>query len=155
MYWCTSVQPQEKILPQVIEKILMQRKRCSILNQSVQELEKWDDRLWTFSSKSFLAHGNDVKDDFPKDHPIWITQSCLNQNDSYYGILTGYVHQNEIDLYSFPCWIWIVKEEDALAFQQATAWVQSKKWTESWIWVYRNQRWEKSVWIKATSEAEL
>ncbi|GAJ46390.1 DNA polymerase III subunit chi [Holospora elegans E1] len=152
MYWCNTLQPKEKVLPHVVEKILAQRKRCSILNQSIPEIELWDDRLWTFSSKSFLAHGNELKDENPEDHPVWITQECANRNHSQYGIFTNCVNTDVVDIDAFSCWIWMLETEEIQAFQHAVLFSKSRKWKESWIWKYHNKQWEKEEWITSSSE---
>ncbi|WP_207760916.1 DNA polymerase III subunit chi [Holospora curviuscula] len=147
VYWCNALQPKEKVLPQVVEKILLQRRRCSILGQSFQEAERWDDQLWTFSSKSFLAHGSDLKEDRPEDHPIWITRGLTNENNSHYGILTGYIPQEALNIYLFSHWIWILMSEETDVFQHATTWIQNKAVQASWVWRYHNAQWKKGVWI--------
>ena len=151
VYWCNALHPKEKVLPQVVEKILLQRTRCSILGQSKDETEMWDERLWTFNSKSFLAHGNDLKDHNPQDHPIWITQGFTNENYSQYGILTGYVSQNTLNMNLFNRWIWILMPEEKTAFQQATTGIQRQGFQESWVWKYNNTQWEKSTWILSSA----
>ena len=151
VYWCNSLHPKEKVLPQVVEKILLQRTRCSILGQSKEAIQMWDERLWTFGANSFLAHGNDLTDDNPQDHPIWITQGFTNENQSQYGILTKYVSENTLNMGLFNRWIWILMPDEQPAFQQATTWIKRQGFQESWVWRYNNTQWEKGVWISSSA----
>ena len=146
VYWCHELQPKEKVVPQVIEKIILQDKRCSIIGQAQTESTFWDERLWTFSSKSFVAHGNSLSDHNPQDHPVWITSDACNHNHAQYAIVLGKLAEACIPSLEFLSWIWILYPEEHEAYAQACAWRQHVSWEDSWSWTYLNKKWEKSSW---------
>lgn len=146
VYWCHALQLKEKVVPQVIEKILLQDKRCSVIGQSDTAIAFWDERLWTFSSKSFVAHGNSLCDHNSQDHPVWITSGGSNDNHSQYAIVTGPLSEGCAPSFEFSSWIWILSPEEHDAYAQACAWRHSVSWEDTWIWTYLNKKWEKSSW---------
>jgi DNA polymerase IIIc chi subunit len=146
VYWCHELQPKEKVVPQVIEKILLQDKRCSVIGQCDTDITFWDERLWTFSSKSFVAHGNSLCDHTPQNHPVWITSEEKNQNHSQYAIVTGLLGERYAPSFEFSSWVWILQPEEQAAYAQACDWRHSTSWEASWIWTYANKKWEKTLW---------
>lgn len=146
-YWCNALQPKEKVIPHVIEKILSQNKRCSLFIPSATERAFWDDRLWTFSSKSFIAHGSDIHDETPSDHPVWITPTLVNQNRSEYIIIIEPLELKDCFVEQFSSWIWIFSCDETETFQHTTKWASHHHWEGSWIWKYHNKKWEKNVWM--------
>lgn len=146
IYWCHELQPKEKVVPQVLEKILLQGKRSCVIGQSDTDIAFWDERLWTFSSKSFVAHGHSSCDHHPQDHPVWITSDAANHNHAHYAIVTGLLTGGRSPSFAFSSWIWVLHPEEHTAYGQACEWRHSVSWEDSWIWTYLNKKWEKSSW---------
>jgi DNA polymerase-3 subunit chi len=69
----------EDVLPKLIEHTLKARKRALVRACTPERLASISSALWTRDSVSWLPHGLE-KDEFTKDHPIWLTLDDENPN---------------------------------------------------------------------------
>ncbi|MEC8876410.1 MAG: DNA polymerase III subunit chi [Pseudomonadota bacterium] len=75
--------PLEKFLSQLLEKILVLKKRAVVIVEDQDQLKYLNQQLWTISTNSFIPHGSKVNGD-PKNQPIWLTNIFENPNNSSY-----------------------------------------------------------------------
>jgi DNA polymerase-3 subunit chi len=79
VFYHLSVSPMEKAAPRLLEKIVEASHHAVLYLENDEQISKYNDLLWTFASKSFLAHGCD-KDPFPQLQPIFLTKDQSNPN---------------------------------------------------------------------------
>ena len=71
----------EKALPKLLEKIYQQELRTVILCENEQLIPIMDDLLWSYSTKTFLAHATHL-DPMPEQQSIYITNKEENPNNA-------------------------------------------------------------------------
>jgi len=79
MFYHLSVSPIEKAMPRLLEKIVESGHRIILYLLDQSEIKKYDDILWTFSSRSFLGHAQHGEK-FPELQPIILTNEEVNPN---------------------------------------------------------------------------
>jgi DNA polymerase-3 subunit chi len=72
-------QPLERVLPSLIEKSLEKGWRVAVQARSEERLDALDSWLWTYSDKSFLAHGR-ARDGDGELQPVYLTVGPENPN---------------------------------------------------------------------------
>lgn len=87
----------ERTLPKLLEKVLEKEARAVVLATS-ERLKLLDDSLWTYRPNSFLPHGTQ-KEGRPEDHPIWLTDTLENPNQSTYLLVAGGLPLPELDAF--------------------------------------------------------
>jgi DNA polymerase-3 subunit chi len=80
--------PLEKALPKLLEKVLDKGERAVVLTP-FERLKALDDGLWTYRPDGFLPHGIEKGEGSAADHPIWLTTTLDNPNNSTYLLVTG------------------------------------------------------------------
>lgn len=95
-YHLTST-PLEKALPRLLEKVIASGNKVCIKAQEAK-IENLDKVLWSYSSKTFLAHGTE-KDGFHESQPIFITASNDNPNGAKILAIVGDSEVNDITNY--------------------------------------------------------
>lgn len=71
----------EKAALRLLEKIIEVNNRAILYLENDDQISKYNDLLWTFSSRTFLAHGCD-SDPFPHLQPIFLTRDQSNPNNA-------------------------------------------------------------------------
>ncbi len=71
--------PLERVLPRLLERVLLSGLRAVILAGSPERVEQLDTLLWTYDPGSFLAHGS-AKGGFAADQPVYLTTDEENPN---------------------------------------------------------------------------
>jgi DNA polymerase IIIc chi subunit len=61
-----------QVLSKWLEKAVTSGQRVWVVTQTQDQAKNLDDKLWTYSQRTFLPHGLQGQDQDPKDHPIWI-----------------------------------------------------------------------------------
>lgn len=78
-----SIRPLELIAPKIVEKLYLQGERCLIYQSDLNVIKQLDDKLWTFGKNSFIPHSSVLQKDLdPKDHPVHISNSFVNENQA-------------------------------------------------------------------------
>ncbi len=84
--------PLEKALPRLLEKVVEKGARAVVLTP-FERLKVLDDSLWTYKPDGFLPHstreGAIKEGTHAEDHPIWLTDTLENPNQSGYLVVTG------------------------------------------------------------------
>jgi len=78
----------EKFLSQLLEKILILKKRAVIIVGDEDQVNYFNQQLWTLSTNSFIPHGSKVNGD-PENQPIWLTNILENPNNASYLVSTN------------------------------------------------------------------
>ncbi|KKB96712.1 DNA polymerase III subunit chi [Candidatus Arcanobacter lacustris] len=81
IFYHLSASTMEKAAPRLLEKIVEADNRAILYLENDEQISKYNDLLWTFGSRSFLAHGCD-KDPFPHLQPIFLTKDQSNPNNA-------------------------------------------------------------------------
>jgi DNA polymerase-3 subunit chi len=81
IFYHLSASTMEKAAPRLLEKIVEADNRTILYLESDEQISKYNDLLWTFGSRSFLAHGC-YKDPFPHLQPIFLTKDQSNPNNA-------------------------------------------------------------------------
>lgn len=108
--------PLEKALPRLLEKVYQAGHKIVVLVESSEQLEVFDNTLWTFSPLSFLPHGT-AKDANPTDQPIWLTTHPENPNNATVLVVTGGVDVPPLE--GFTRCLVLFNGEDAAALGHA------------------------------------
>ncbi len=77
----------EQVLPQLLEKVLALGMRIVVVAGSNEQVERFNQLLWTWNPASFLPHGS-PRDGFASDQPIWLTTTTENPNKAQVLVLT-------------------------------------------------------------------
>jgi DNA polymerase-3 subunit chi len=72
-----SILPREKAVPKLLEKVVSSGINAIMRFARQEELDKYNDLLWSYNSKSFLPHGSS-KDGYPDQQPIYLTKDLDN-----------------------------------------------------------------------------
>jgi DNA polymerase-3 subunit chi len=80
-FYHLSSSPLEKALPKLVEKIYSLGSRVTILCENQSLIPVIDDLLWSYSTKTFLAHAT-CNDPLKEKQPIYITNSEENPSDA-------------------------------------------------------------------------
>ena len=75
---CSTV---DLVLPKLLEKVLASGKRALLRVGSEIRVKSLNTILWTYEQDSFLPHGT-CFEGYSDNHPIWITHSVENPNNS-------------------------------------------------------------------------
>lgn len=79
-YHCAKF-PIEKTISKLVEKIYGLKQNILIYCQDKNLVQIIDDLLWSYSTKTFLAHATS-SDPMPEKQPIYITEKGENPNNS-------------------------------------------------------------------------
>jgi DNA polymerase-3 subunit chi len=79
--------PVEKVLPQLLERVLASGNRAVVMAASEERLEALSNVLWTHNPNSWLPHGT-RKDGFAAEQPVWLTTAEENPNGARMLVLT-------------------------------------------------------------------
>lgn len=71
--------PLEKVLPQLLEKVLSMPARAVVIAGTTDRVESVNNMLWTYDPGSFLPHGS-MRDGKAQDQPIYLTNQDENPN---------------------------------------------------------------------------
>lgn len=112
----------EKGTAQLLSKVHSLGKKAVVLCDTLEQVEKLNSVLWTYSSGAFLPHGSD-KDGMAELQPIWLTDHVENPNQATILINSG--DQNVTDFSAFDRFIEIFDGKDS--DQLATA---RRKWKD-------------------------
>lgn len=69
----------EDATPELLEALVAEGFRVVLQAGSPQEVEAWNERLWTYSDESFLPHGA-ARDGEPEAQPIYLTDGPETPN---------------------------------------------------------------------------
>lgn len=62
----------DEATPELLEALLSEGFRVVLQATSPEEVDAWNERLWTFSDESFLPHGS-ARDGEPEAQPVYLT----------------------------------------------------------------------------------
>jgi DNA polymerase III subunit chi len=131
----------EQALPEILTKAMGQGRRVVVKTPDMAAAERLNDHLWTWKPDSFLPHG--VKgDDFPEDHPVWLTDADENPNKADVLILTGGAQADSTASYGLCCEMLDGGNEDAVAAARR----RWKKYSEQGFAVTYWQQNDKGGW---------
>ncbi|HYB10655.1 MAG TPA: DNA polymerase III subunit chi [Alphaproteobacteria bacterium] len=88
----------EEVLPQLLEKVLVAKKRAVVLLSSEERVEAINNLLWTYDDGNFLPHGS-ARDGFAAEQPIWLTANDENPNSAEILVLADGAHSAQISRY--------------------------------------------------------
>jgi DNA polymerase-3 subunit chi len=80
-FYHSTAFPVEKTIAKLVEKIYGLKQNIIILCQDTNLIQIIDDLLWSYSTKTFLAHATEF-DPSPQQQPIYITSKEENPNNS-------------------------------------------------------------------------
>lgn len=112
-FYHLTTSTMEKSLPKLVEKIYDLGHKIVIFFDDMQKMQIVDDLLWTYSQKTFLAHGT-LNDEMKEVQPIYLTTQEENPNlatilikvgnklpeyfPSFHKVIDIFSANNEIDL---------------------------------------------------------
>ena len=108
--------PLEKFLSQLLEKILVLKKRAVVIVEDQDQLKYLNQQLWTISTNSFIPHGSKINGD-SKNLPIWLTHVLENPNNSSYLVSANIPIAQGIK--NFEKYFFIFSKEDKLMLKNA------------------------------------
>ena len=129
----------EKALPKLLEKVLEKEARAVVMALP-EKMKVLNDSLWTYRPNSFLPHGT-KEEGRPEDHPIWLTETLENPNQSSYLVVTGGMPLP--DLKGFTHCLYLFDGNVAPELSEARAsWKQAKELSAPKYW----QQTSEGVW---------
>jgi DNA polymerase-3 subunit chi len=87
-FYHLSFSPLEKAIPKLLEKVVASNQRAVVIAANDELIDKYNEILWTYSSRTFLAHGS-KKDGYCAEQPIYLTASNENPNGAKFIVITG------------------------------------------------------------------
>lgn len=78
-FYHLTATPIERMLPKLLEKSYHSGMRALLLVANEQEVNGWNERLWTYDPDAFLPHGA-AKDGSAHRQPIWISTQLEWEN---------------------------------------------------------------------------
>ena len=76
----------EQALPNLLERVSGRGQRIVVHAASPEEVEAFNERLWTYADDSFLPHGS-KRDGDPQEQPIYLTVEPDNPNGAAVRVL--------------------------------------------------------------------
>ncbi|MCR9212609.1 MAG: DNA polymerase III subunit chi [Proteobacteria bacterium] len=119
-FYHLQIEPLEKALPRLLEKVLARDFRVLVRAVSEELLETLDDSLWTFKADSFLPHARADDTQSPELQPIILTtEEGLNPNSA--NVLALLEDAAAEDLTSFDRCLYMFNgnDDEALALARA------------------------------------
>lgn len=74
-------QSEAQVLPLLLSKAIERGHRIIVKCQNVEQMERVNEHLWTYSPSGFLPHGS-AKNGHAAKQPIWLTTEDENPNES-------------------------------------------------------------------------
>jgi DNA polymerase-3 subunit chi len=78
-FYHLMTQSLEQALPAILTKALSGGRKAVVRFTDKQQIEHFNEHLWTYNPDSFLPHGAE-KDPHPKFQPIYLTDKAENPN---------------------------------------------------------------------------
>ena len=103
----------EKTLPKLLEKVLEANQRAVVITESPALTNLLNDTLWTYSTNAFLPHGSAAEGQ-PMEHPIWLTETLENPNQSNVLVQLGHAPINHFDSFKKCLYIFDSNQSDVL-----------------------------------------
>ena len=140
----------QQALPGLLERCLERDWKVTIQLESRAQQDILNEHLWTYRDDSFLPHGAEntaeSRDDTsPIDHPIWLTTTAENVNDSNIRFLIGGAVPGSIDSYLRVIYLFDGQDEEAVSAARERWKIEKKAGHELTYW----QQDEEGRWRKA------
>lgn len=114
----------ERVLPDLLQKTLGRGWRALVQFPDGDDVERWNELLWTYDPASFLPHGS-LKDGQVERQPVFLTTGSGNANGANVLFLANGVFQDDIS--AFERCIVLFKDSDTATVEQArNYWRQNK-----------------------------
>ena len=123
----------ERVLPDLLQKTLSRGWRALVRfptgdtsdnRNTGDDVERWNEWLWTYDPASFLPHGT-IKDGHVERQPVFLTTGSGNANGANVLFLANGVFQDDIS--AFERCIVLFKDSDTATVEQARSyWRQNK-----------------------------
>ncbi len=89
------INPVQKVLPKLLEKVLLAKHRALVMAESAEQLKIIDQFLWTYSKTELLPHGTE-EDGNPTQQPIWLTCEEENPNNADILLIVGNIQPSNV-----------------------------------------------------------
>ncbi len=104
-------QSVEAVLASLLERCIERDWRAAVEVTSAERLESLDTYLWTYRDEAFLAHGS-VATGCPELQPVFISETCENQNNASVRFLVDGAEIGDISTYDRAVYLFDVKNTD-------------------------------------------
>ncbi len=133
----------QSVICKIVEKSYEANKRCLLLCNSEEEVELFDNKLWTYSKLSFIPHGSkySISNNDAMYCQTWISEELVYINNPNYLINLGQVLGFEDNKYFEKIMeityntndnIDTIKNKYGITFDKCTLWIQNNgKWIKS------------------------
>ena len=102
-----------KAVPKLLEKIYDSGERTVFLTANDDEVKKYDDIVWSYSTKTFIPHATS-SDEFPEEQFVYITSKLENPNNAKVLFSTNSNVRNEISEFDKYFYVFSSKDKTAL-----------------------------------------
>lgn len=147
-FYAAKVASIELKLINLIEKIYNSGQKMVLRVKTADEMKLFDDLLWTYSQKTFLAHGS-IGTSFPLKQPIYITNLLENVNDSPILLLLNDADDTDQDKFSQLIYFFDGKDQRLNKLMQDKFNLAKNKKHNTIYW----QQDDKGSWKDITAEA--
>ncbi|MEP1205930.1 MAG: DNA polymerase III subunit chi [Rhizobiaceae bacterium] len=140
----------QQALPNLLERCLEREWKVTVQLEDQAQRDLLNDHLWTYRDDSFLPHGAENASESrdttnPGDHPIWLTTTAENVNDSNVRFLIGSAVPGGIDDYLRVIYLFDGHDEEAVSAARERWKIEKKAGHELTYW----QQDEEGRWRKA------
>ncbi len=119
-FYHLQIEPLEKALPRLLEKVLARDFRVLVRAVSEELLETLDDSLWTYKAASFLPHARDTESQSLELQPIILTIE-EGQNPNSANVLALLEDAPAMDLANYERCLYMFNGNDDEALASARA----------------------------------
>lgn len=123
-FYHMQTSPLERVLPQLLERILRAEGQAVVMAASEDRVEALANMLWTYTPNSWLPHGTS-KDGFAEKQPIWLTDREENPNAARFLVLTDGMSSSQMDTFERCLDLFDGNHEDMVAAARAR-WTAAK-----------------------------
>ncbi|NKB51293.1 MAG: DNA polymerase III subunit chi [Rhizobiaceae bacterium] len=140
----------QQALPGLLERCLEREWKVTIQLEDASARDQLNDHLWTYRDDSFLPHGAESAaqskaTDSPESHPIWLTTTTENPNDSSVRFLIGGAVPGSTENYDRLIYLFDGHDEEAVSSARERWKIEKKAGHELTYW----QQDEEGRWRKA------
>jgi len=140
----------QQALPGLLERCLERDWKVTVQLDSDAQRDMLNDHLWTYRDDSFLPHAAQGGDESKasvdsKNHPIWLTTTTENVNESNVRFVIGGAVPGGIDDYLRVIYLFDGRDDDAVSAARERWKIEKKAGHELTYW----QQDEEGRWRKA------
>jgi DNA polymerase-3 subunit chi len=137
----------QQALPGLLERCLERDWKATVQAESESQRDMLDGHLWSYRDDSFLPHGvENGKVADPEDHPIWLTITTENPNNSSVRFVVGVSVPSGTENYQRVIYIFDGNNDEEISAARERWKIEKRAGHELTYWQQDDAgRWQKSA----------